>query len=99
MAVIGCKLMDLTRSKENRSDEFHRAPLEKTQRSAPKLNILKPRMRSADITLMEWDVQRNSGQLAQDCLITIGVDDIEQMANAQKMTLTLRWRKAGLISF
>ena len=49
-----------------------------------KLNILKPCLCSADIAIMEADVQRNSGKLSQDCIKTIGIEDIEKLAEEQK---------------
>ena len=33
---------------------------------------------------MEADVQRNSGKLSQDCIKTIGIEDIEKLAEEQK---------------
>ena len=49
-----------------------------------KLNIQKPCIFSANVTVMAGNVARNSGAMPRGALSTMGVFGVENMANAEK---------------
>ena len=76
MDVAGAKLMSITIDEKQETDELHSTPMDRTQMLVAKLNILKPRLNSADITVMEGNIQRASGEMFRGALSTMGVRDV-----------------------